>query len=382
MENKKALSHTALRYNGKTSIITEIMLEKCTKAIGLMSGTSSDGVDVAYIDTDGQEFVFFGPSQSFLYPRALRDRLISTKMDDTSNSVLEKDLTLFHFNSVKKFMEINDLNKHNIDLVGFHGHTIYHNPGDNITIQMGDGQLLAKHLEIPVINDFRSEDVKNGGQGAPLVPIFHSVLAKKLKKPLAILNIGGVANVTWVDKQIDKLMAFDVGPGNAMIDDWVYSQGLGDYDKNGSIAAKGSVNLDILNQYLSNDFFQQKPPKSLDRNSFSLELVKDLTIEDATATLSEFTTESVRNSQVFFPSPVTQWIVCGGGRLNGELMRMLEVKLDAPVVRSEEVGWDGDALEAQAFAFLAVRSMLKLPLSFPNTTGVKNSTVGGVLNLP
>ena len=358
------------------------MLEKHTKAIGLMSGTSADGVDVAYIDTDGKEFVFFGPSQSFGFPRALKDRLINTKVDDETNSIIEKDLTLFHFDSIKKFMKINHLNKHNIDLVGFHGHTIYHNPLDRVTVQLGDGKLLAKCLEIPVINDFRSEDVKNGGEGAPLTPIFHSVLAKKLTKPVAILNIGGVANVTWVGKQIDELMAFDVGPGNAMIDDWVFSQGLGDYDKNGCIAAKGFVNADILNRYLSHDFFQQKPPKSLDRNSFSLELVKGLTIEDATATLSEFTAESVRKSQVFFPSPVTQWIVCGGGRLNGELMRMLEVKLDAPVVRSEEVGWDGDALEAQAFAFLAVRSKMKLPLSFPNTTGVKNSTVGGVLNLP
>ena len=358
------------------------MLEKHTKAIGLMSGTSADGVDVAYIDTDGKEFVFFGPSQSFGFPRALKDRLINTKVDDETNLIIEKHLTLFHFDSIKKFMKINHLNKHNIDLVGFHGHTIYHNPLDRVTVQLGDGKLLAKCLEIPVINDFRSEDVKNGGEGAPLTPIFHSVLAKKLTKPVAILNIGGVANVTWVGKQIDELMAFDVGPGNAMIDDWVFSQGLGDYDKNGCIAAKGFVNADILNRYLSHDFFQQKPPKSLDRNSFSLELVKGLTIEDATATLSEFTAESVRKSQVFFPSPVTQWIVCGGGRLNGELMRMLEVKLDAPVVRSEEVGWDGDALEAQAFAFLAVRSKMKLPLSFPNTTGVKNSTVGGVLNLP
>ena len=358
------------------------MLEKRTKAIGLMSGTSADGVDVAYIDTDGKEFVFFGPSQSFGFPRELKDRLINTKVDDETNSIIEKDLTLFHFESLKTFMKINNLNKDNIDLVGFHGHTIYHNPGDRVTVQLGDGKLLARSLEIPVINDFRSEDVKNGGQGAPLTPIFHSVLAKKLKKPVAILNIGGVANVTWVGKQIDELMAFDVGPGNAMIDDWVFSQGLGDYDKNGGIAAKGFVNADILNQYLSHDFFQQKPPKSLDRNSFSLELVKGLTIEDATATLSELTAESIRNSQVFFPSPVTQWIVCGGGRLNGELMRMLRVKLDAQVVRSEEVGWDGDALEAQAFAFLAVRSMMKLPLSFPNTTGVKKSTVGGVLNLP
>ena len=358
------------------------MLEKHTKAIGLMSGTSADGVDVAYIDTDGKEFVFFGPSQSFGFPRALKDRLINTKVDDETNLIIEKHLTLFHFDSIKKFMKINHLNKHNIDLVGFHGHTIYHNPLDRVTVQLGDGKLLAKCLEIPVINDFRSEDVKNGGEGAPLTPIFHSVLAKKLTKPVAILNIGGVANVTWVGKQIDELMAFDVGPGNAMIDDWVFSQGLGDYDKNGGIAAKGFVNADILNRYLSHDFFRQKPPKSLDRNSFSLELVKGLTIEDATATLSEFTAESVRNSQVFFPSPVTQWIVCGGGRLNRELMRMLEVKLDAPVVRSEEVGWDGDALEAQAFAFLAVRSKMKLPLSFPNTTGVKNSTVGGVLNLP
>ena len=358
------------------------MLEKHTKAIGLMSGTSADGVDVAYIDTDGKEFVFFGPSQSFGFPRVLKDRLINTKVDDETNSIIEKDLTLFHFESIKKFMKINNLSKDNIDLVGFHGHTIYHNPGDRVTVQLGDGKLLAKCLEIPVINDFRSEDVKNGGEGAPLTPIFHSVLAKRLKKPLAILNIGGVANVTWVGKQIDELMAFDVGPGNAMIDDWVFSQGLGDYDKNGNIAANGFVNADILNQYLSHDFFQEKPPKSLDRNSFSLELVKGLTIEDATATLSEFTTESVRNSQVFFPSPVTQWIVCGGGRLNGELMRMLRVKLDSQVVRSEEVGWDGDALEAQAFAFLAVRSLMKLPLSFPNTTGVKKPTVGGVLNLP
>ena len=358
------------------------MLEKHTKAIGLMSGTSADGVDVAYIDTDGKEFVFFGPSQSFGFPRVLKDRLINTKVDDETNSIIEKDLTLFHFESVKKFMQINNLSKDNIDLVGFHGHTIYHNPRDRVTVQLGDGKLLARSLEIPVINDFRSEDVKNGGEGAPLAPIFHSVLAKTLKKPVAILNIGGVANVTWVGKQIDELIAFDVGPGNAMIDDWVFWHGLGDYDKNGGIAASGFVNADILNQYLSHDFFHEKPPKSLDRNSFSLELVKGLTIEDATATLSEFTAESIRNSQVFFPSPVTQWIVCGGGRLNGELMRMLRVKLDAQVVRSEEVGWDGDALEAQAFAFLAVRSMMKLPLSFPNTTGVKKSTVGGVLNLP
>ena len=203
------------------------MLEKRTKAIGLMSGTSADGVDVAYIDTDGKEFVFFGPSQSFRLPRALRDRLINAKVDDETNSIIEYDLTLLHFESIKKFMKINNLSKDNIDLVGFHGHTIYHNPGDRVTIQLGDGKLLAKCIEIPVINDFRSADLKNGGQGAPLVPIFHAVLAKKLKKPVAILNIGGVANVTWVGKQIDELIAFDVGPGNALIDDWVFSHGLG-----------------------------------------------------------------------------------------------------------------------------------------------------------
>jgi anhydro-N-acetylmuramic acid kinase len=263
-----------------------------------------------------------------------------------------------------------------IDVIGFHGHTILHQPRRGVTVQIGDGELLAELTGIEVVDDFRSRDVAAGGEGAPFVPLFHAALAAALPRPVAILNVGGVANVTWIGPEGDPI-AFDTGPGNALIDDWTRSRTGRAFDEDGRLAARGRVDETLLAALLRNPYFARRPPKSLDRDDFDLRLLGHLGAEDGAATLTAFTARAAALSVRFLPAKPLRWLVTGGGRKNASLMAMLARDLAADVAPVEAVGWNGDALEAQAFAYLAVRSLKGLPLSLPTTTGVRSPQTGG-----
>jgi len=354
-------------------------------AIGLMSGTSMDGIDAALIETDGRSIKRFGPVCSVAYDELFRRRLramLGWKPDDDAEwAEIGRVLTEKHIEIVQQLLDENGLEPASINVIGFHGHTVWHSPEDGETYQIGDGALLARATGIPVVNDFRIADVAAGGQGAPLASLYHGALAHDLEKPLAVLNIGGVANVTWLGSD-DRFLAFDTGPGNGLIDDWVLLTINQAMDEGGRLAKDGRVDDAVLEKLLDHPYFEQVPPKSLDRLDFSFEPASGLTPEDGAATLTAFTAEAVRKAQAFFSEKPNRWLVCGGGRHNGTLMNYLRQSLDAPVEPVEVVGWSGDALEAQAFGFLAVRSLYGLALTLPTTTGVAQPLTGGVLHKP
>ena len=346
------------------------------RAVGLMSGTSLDGIDVAAIETDGRDRVIAGPAMTLPYSREFRERLRSVLGSVGPVSEVERELTDLHAAAVQQFLHEHPVAA--VDVVGFHGHTILHCPAERRTRQIGDGARLAQRLGIDVVADFRSADVAAGGQGAPLAPLFHAALAAARPKPVAVLNIGGVANVTWIG-QDGEILAFDTGPGNALIDDWVRRTTGALADLDGMLARAGRVSAPHLQRLLALPFFDQPPPKSLDRDDFR-ELIPDgLSVPDGAATLTEMTAAAVEASARYFPQPTREWLVTGGGRRNPALMDALPRRLGSPVHPVEAAGWDGDALEAQAFAYLAVRSLNGLPLSLPSTTGVSEPTCGGRL---
>jgi anhydro-N-acetylmuramic acid kinase len=344
------------------------------RAIGLMSGTSLDGIDVAMIETDGRDRVNPGPALTLPYPPEFRERLRSVLGGEGPVAAIEEESTRLHAEAVDHFLCENPRTE--VDLVGFHGHTILHHPAERRTWQIGDGALLAGRLGLDVVGDFRSADVAAGGEGAPLAPLYHAALAAALPKPIAVLNIGGVANVTWIGGP-EEILSFDTGPGNALIDDWVrrYTGAAADLD--GALARAGAASAAHVESFLASPYFDRLPPKSLDRDDFREALPTGLSLEDGAATLTEMTAVAVAAATRHFPAPVAQWLVTGGGRHNPALMEALSRRLDVPVGAVEAVGWHGDALEAQAFAYLAVRSVLGLPLSLPSTTGVSHPTCGG-----
>lgn len=351
------------------------------KALGLMSGTSLDGIDAALLDTDGERVLSLGPAATFGYDAGFRDRLRSVLGKESGGDDVARELTLRHAGAVRRLLADNGLEPARIDVVGFHGHTVLHRPAGGLTRQIGDGALLARETGIRVVSDFRRRDVAEGGEGAPLAPLFHAAMAAGLDKPLAVLNVGGVANVTWIG---DRVIAFDTGPGNALLDDWARAAAGLEIDADGRLAAAGTVDEDALHALLADPFFGRPPPKSLDRDHFSdaLGAVSGMSPGDGAATLTAFTAAAVHRAMEWFPQPVELLLVCGGGRRNRTLMRMLAARLDAPVAPVEAVGWDGDALEAQAFGFLAVRSLRGLPLSLPTTTGASRPTSGGTVHRP
>jgi anhydro-N-acetylmuramic acid kinase len=347
-------------------------------SIGLMSGTSMDGIDAALLRTDGRERIEAGPALTLPYDDGFRQRLRAILGGKGDVRGVERDLTLRHAEAVKALLAKAGLAPGQVGLVGFHGQTILHAPDRGKTWQIGDGALLAAETGIDVVCDFRSADVAAGGQGAPLVTVFHAALSAGLERPLAVLNIGGVSNVTWIGASGD-LLAFDTGPGNAPIDDWALRHTGTAVDRDGALARSGKVDRAILDRLLAHPYFAQRPPKSLDRNSFDLSQVNSLGTADGAATLTAFTTGAVHRASTHFPAAPRRWIVCGGGRHNPAILQGLRDLLGVPVDPAEAVGWDGDALEAQAFAYLAVRSRLGLPLSLPGTTGVSRPQPGGVL---
>jgi len=346
------------------------------RAIGLMSGTSLDGIDVAMIETDGRERVIPGPALTIAYPPEFRERLRSVLGGVGAIPEVEDQLTRLHAEAVEQF-----LGRHPgtaIDVIGLHGHTILHRPAERRTWQLGDGALLARLLGCDVVADFRSADVAAGGEGAPLAPLFHAALAAYYPKPLAVLNIGGVANVTWIE-EAEQVLAFDTGPGNALIDDWVRSHTGGAADIDGALARAGRASSAHVRRFLASPYFDRPPPKSLDRDDFQEIVPQGLSLEDGAATLTEMTAAAVSAAARHFPAPALEWLVTGGGRHNPVLMEALRRLLKVVVRPVEAVGWNGDALEAQAFAYLAVRSLKGLPLSVPSTTGVPQPTCGGRL---
>ncbi len=355
-------------------------------AIGLMSGTSMDGVDAAVVRSDGTRIEAFGPSLTVPYPPAFRDRLRSLieggDAAAADRGAVESELTDLHAEVVARLLA--DADDVHADLIGFHGHTVLHDPEHARTVQIGDGARLAQRTGLPVVNDFRSADVAAGGQGAPLASILHAALAQPLPRPVVVLNVGGVANATWIGPSADDLLAFDTGPGNALIDDWMRQETGQAWDTDGRQAAAGVVDEALVAQWMRNPYFDLAPPKSLDRNDFAavMRAVAGKSTEDGAATLTAFTIETVAAATRHFPAPPKRWIVCGGGRLNAVLMEGLARRLDAPVEAAEALGWNGDAIEAQAFAYMAVRAMRGLAISFPGTTGVPRPMTGGQLHQP
>jgi anhydro-N-acetylmuramic acid kinase len=344
-----------------------------------MSGTSLDGIDVAALATDGEQTVIAGPAETFPYPDGFRDRLrgvLGGAGPQSEIAAVEAELTRLHADAVARFRV--RFPEVAVALIGFHGHTILHRPEQRRTWQIGDGALLARLTGTDVVGDFRSADVAAGGQGAPLAPLYHAALAAGREKPVAVLNLGGVGNATWIGEGPDDILAFDTGPGNALIDDWVRRHTGRAADFDGALALAGRVSEPHVIRFLEHPFFARTPPKSLDRDDFRDAIPEGLSLEDGAATLTEMTAAAVAAALRHFPAAPRAWLVCGGGRRNPAIMRALVRRLGGVPVRPvEAVGWDGDALEAQAFAFLAVRSLRGLPLSLPATTGAPYPIRGG-----
>lgn len=363
------------------------------KAIGLMSGTSLDGVDVALIETDGERIGTFGPtayraysdSERTLLRQALADAVPITAREARPGALTDAEslVTRAHAEAVENFLKTHNLSRDSIDVVGFHGQTVLHRPDQKLTVQIGDGRALATSLGIPVVFDLRAADVAAGGQGAPLVPVYHRALVRLLNSTGAamVVNIGGVANITYIDGE--TLIACDTGPGNALLDDFMLRRAGEAVDRDGRTAARGQADQDWIARALSRPFFTASPPKSLDRNDFATLTVDGMSTEDGAATLTAFTAASIAMVVPMLPQVPANWIVVGGGASNPTLMQMLGERLaPATITRGSDLGWSGDAIEAQAFAYMAVRSLKGLPLTFPGTTGVAAPLTGGVLAKP
>lgn len=348
-------------------------------AIGLMSGTSLDGIDAALIRTDGHGRVERIGFYTMPYPSELRDQLrgcLGLKFDpDGRVARAERAMTLAHAGAVAQLRQ--NFSDTAVDLIGFHGQTIDHDPAMRRTWQIGDAALLAAETGIDVIADFRSADVAAGGQGAPLLPLYHAALAQNLEKPVAVLNIGGVANVTFIGAGDNALLAFDTGPGSALLNDWVKQHTGAEYDRDGLLARAGTIDRDILASYLADDYFSRPAPKSLDRDQWNIRALAGLSVEDGAATLTALTVRAIAKACDHLPESPLQWYVTGGGRLNPAMMDGLRRVLNVPVGVVDDLGWDGDAMEAEGFAYLAVRSALGLPLSLPGTTNVPQPLSGG-----
>ena len=360
-----------------------------------MSGTSLDGVDVALIETDGERIAALGPTGYRPYSEAERDLLrqalaagvaLSDRWQRPGVLAQADDfVTRIHAETVEAFLKTERIEKSDVDIVGFHGQTVLHRPATRLTVQIGNGEQLAERLDLPVAHDFRAADVAAGGQGAPLVPVFHQALARDLDRPhpMAVLNLGGVANVTFVDG--GDPIACDTGPGNALIDDFMRARTGAPYDNHGDAAADGNPDQSFIDGVLADPFFKLKTPKSLDRNAFAFGNIglPNYSVADGAATLSALTVQAVGRIVPHLPAAPKAWIVAGGGARNRTLMKMLQQRLaPATVETADQAGWSSDALEAQAFAYLAVRALNDLPITFPKTTGVAAPLAGGVVARP
>jgi anhydro-N-acetylmuramic acid kinase len=364
-------------------------------ALGLMSGTSLDGIDLAVLLTDGEDVVERAASATYQYrpdQQALLHEAIAAARSLTDRTarpgtlaVAERELTAWHAEAVTAFLDEIDLKASNIDVIGFHGQTVLHRPGMRLTVQLGDGQALARKLGIPVVYDMRAADVAEGGQGAPLVPVYHRALAATIgERPVAFVNIGGVANLTWIGRD-GQLIAFDTGPGNALLNDWCEWHADVPFDRDGRLAAQGVLDARSFTALAMSPYFEKPAPKSLDRNGFDVSVLEGLSPADGAATLTHFTTTSIARAAGHVPERPRLWVLCGGGRLNPTLvkdLRGLIEPLGEQVKLAEDLGFNGDSMEAEAWAYLAVRCRHGLPITYPGTTGVASPLSGGVLALP
>jgi len=385
------------------------------RALGLMSGTSLDGIDVALLETDGERRIVPGPFMSFPYTREQRAtiaealahaRFVRSRHERPGNlPMAERMITELHASAVSAFLRKTRIARESVDVIGFHGQTVLHKPEDGLTVQLGLPELLAEYANIPVVADLRIADIDGGGQGAPLAPVYHWALAGSAREgstgsggddterrtegeggPIAFLNVGGVANVTFVGRPgvdgTEALVAFDTGPGNALIDDWMLKHTDKAHDPDGAYAARGNVHENVVQFYANHDYFAKAPPKSLDRNTFFWDMMDWMSVDDGAATLTACTAEAVARALTFAPIRPGRIIVTGGGRHNGTLMAMLGDRLGIEVVAAEAAGFNGDAVEAQAWAYLAVRSVKGLDITFPGTTGIAKPMTGGRTHQP
>lgn len=349
-----------------------------------MSGTSVDGVDVALIETDGEQVRSFGGFLTVPYAEDIRQRIraaFGVEQPNDATAAAEQAVTKAHVEAVERWARESGTPLATLDVVGFHGQTITHRPERRFTWQIGDGAALAHAIGVKVVSDLRIADVKAGGQGAPLVPVYHAALAHELPKPLAVVNIGGVGNVTWIGSD-GSLLAFDTGPGNGPIDDWCARRAGLRFDRDGALAASGKVDRARVERFSEHRYFSVKPPKSLDRGDFGDSWADGLSVADGAATLTRGTARAIALAARHFPKPATQWVISGGGARNPTLLKAIAEETQGKVVTADNLGWNGDALEAQAFAFLAVRSLRGLPITFPGTTGAPSPLTGGRLDEP
>jgi len=378
------------------------MKNKLYTAIGLMSGTSMDGVDVSLIKSDGFNHFTNILNEYFEYNESLHQELIELrnliinvndlKQYSSRLNKLEREITVFHSKIVS---DLCIKYKDEIDLVGFHGQTIFHDSEQKISKQLGDGKLMSQLVKKKVVYDFRQEDIVNKGQGAPLTPIFHSLLSRRINEnhqinfPICFLNIGGISNITKINKNDEKfeenLEAFDSGPGNCMIDEWVRKNSKNDFDENGSIAKSGKINQLILNQIIDN-FKIDSFDKSLDVKDFDISFARGLSLEDGCATITNFTAyliaKGIEHANGSNIKPI-KYLVCGGGRKNTFLKQSIKNyllhKKNISLNSIDDYNLNGDFIESQAFGYFSIRSLLKLPISYPKTTGCELPTVGGKL---
>lgn len=356
-------------------------------AIGLMSGTSLDGVDAAVLSTDGALVVEPGLTGETAYTdeerQILRSALEAAKGLSERSALPDEILaaqdlvTARHIDCVKALLFKAGLKPGEVNVIGFHGQTVLHQPERKLALQIGDGQRLANEVGIDVVCDFRAADISAGGQGAPFASLYHAALGRT-HAPLCFLNLGGIGNLTWVASD-GSVSAFDTGPGNALLNDWMERHTGAAFDRDGRTASQGTVDQHVLRHLLEHPYFDAEPPKSLDRLDFGLEPLAGLSLEDGAATLVAFTAAAVERATLFLPERPQAWAVCGGGRHNPAIMAALKDRLTTKVVPVEAYGWRGDFIEAEAFAYLAVRSLLGLPLSLPSTTGVPRPLSGGSL---
>jgi anhydro-N-acetylmuramic acid kinase len=368
-------------------------------ALGIMSGTSMDGIDAAMLSTDGHSIQNFGKTFYQAYDDNDRSKIVQAVLAAKSlpthilmnrNEWPEAIVEAEHFITQRHIDLLKQLNMKPA-VVGIHGQTLIHRPEEKFSLQILDGQAVADATGLTIVHNMRANDIANGGQGAPMVPFYHFALAKraKLTGPIAFLNIGGVSNVTWVNPEFDAadeegaVLAFDTGTGVALLNDWIFEKTGKSYDEFGLISGKGTPNAQRLRQWSQVSYFEEAIPKSLDRDEFKRMVdVSDLSLEDGAATLCAFSAYGVERSLEWMPAPPVQWFICGGGRHNRALMQMLRQKLDTDVKPVDALGFDGDQIEAQAFGYLAARSLQGLSLSCPETTGCAQPTSGGVISYP
>jgi len=359
-------------------------------ALGFMSGTSLDGVDAALIESDGEGHVrplgflseAYTTEERATITRAVEVALaMDSPADHPVIRTAEAMLTDRHAHLGRGLLATLGIAPEQVSVAGFHGQTIAHRPDRGWTWQIGEGARLAEALGLPVIDQLRIADVAAGGQGAPLLPVYHRALVSALPTPVAILNLGGVGNLTWIGEG-DDLVAFDTGPANNLVNQWVERATGEPFDRDGRLAAAGTVDVDVLAAMLDNAWFALPPPKSLDRHDFTDAAVSGLSLEDGAATLTRFTAETVVRGLAHFPARPARLFVAGGGRNNPTLMRMIAEACGVAPEPIETLGWNGDATEAEGFAYMAVRALGGLPISFPGTTGVPTPLTGGTLRQP